>query len=69
LICADLGISETTSSIFALGYGEFFTARDAMSKASPLRLPTDVLSKAMPVELKSLSTGADDVFRCGESDS
>jgi hypothetical protein len=55
--------------VFAPGYGEFYTASGGDVEAMTLAVPADSLGGPTPRELKTLSDGADRMFRqAGSSD-
>jgi len=52
-----------SDKVFAPGYGEFYSAHEGDVEALALAMPTDALPGPPPDELKTLSTGADDIFK------
>lgn len=53
--------------IFAPGYGEFFTGSGGDVEALAVAAPTDALPGPLPDELKTLSSGAHDVFAAAQA--
>jgi len=53
---------------FAPGYGEFFSGSGGDFEAMALAVPTDDLPDPTPVELETLSVGAEDVFDAAMSE-
>jgi hypothetical protein len=63
LVASELHLDGTTSDKnFAPGYGEFLSDHDGEIEALALAVPTDALDSAVPAELETVSTGADDLF-------
>ena len=56
-----------SDKVFAPGYGEFYSAHQGDVEALALAVPTDALSEPLPDELRTLSSGAEDIFRASQS--
>ena len=52
-----------SDKVFAPGYGEFYSAHEGDIEALALAVPTDALSEPLPDELRTLSSGSEDIFR------
>jgi hypothetical protein len=69
IVVEELHLEGTTEDkTFAPGYGEFFTGGGGDSEALALAIPTDASDAALPAELATLKTGADDVFDAAEEE-
>jgi hypothetical protein len=56
-----------SDKVFAPGYGEFYSAHEGDVEALALAVPTDALSEPLPDEIRTLSSGAEDIFRSARS--
>jgi hypothetical protein len=56
-----------SDKVFAPGYGEFYSAHEGDVEALALAVPTDALSEPLPEELRTLSSGSEDIFRASRS--